>query len=58
LIERDHFEDPGADGRVLSKRIFKKWVGDCCGLGKRQVAGSCKCDNEPPVSTKYEDLLA
>ena len=25
LRERDHLVDSGVDGRIISKRIFKKW---------------------------------
>jgi hypothetical protein len=33
LRERDHWGDPGVDGRVILRRIFRKWdVGVCTGL--------------------------
>jgi hypothetical protein len=27
LREGDHLRDPGVDGRIISKRIFRKWDG-------------------------------
>jgi hypothetical protein len=28
LRERKHLEDLGVDGKIISRWIFKKWVGD------------------------------
>jgi len=28
LIERDHYEDPGIDGRIILIWIFRKWYGE------------------------------
>jgi hypothetical protein len=34
LGERDHLGDPGVDGRIILRRIFRKWgVGVWTGLG-------------------------
>jgi hypothetical protein len=33
LRERDHLQDPDVDGRIIIKRLFKKWdVGSETGL--------------------------
>jgi hypothetical protein len=39
--ERDHSEDQGIDGRVILKRILKKWEEgvDWIDLAQEQVAG-------------------
>jgi hypothetical protein len=28
VTERDHLEEPGVDGRIILKWIFRKWNGD------------------------------
>ena len=61
LREKDQLEDPDLDGRIILKRIFKKWGGghglDLSGSGYGQVAGSCECGNEPLGSIKRGEFL-
>ena len=61
LRERDHLEEPGGDGRIILRWLFRKrhvraWTGSMwlrIGTGK----GTCKCGNEPSVSTKCGEFL-
>jgi hypothetical protein len=51
LRETDHMEEPGVDGKMILSWIFRKWDGghglDRSGSGQGQVAGTCKCGNQP-----------
>jgi hypothetical protein len=61
LRERDHWGDPGVDGRIILRWIFRKWDEgyrlDSAGSGQRQVAGTCECGNEPSGSIKCGKFL-
>jgi len=53
--------NPGVDGRIILRLIFRKWdMGyglDRAGSGKGQVAGTCECGNEPSGSIQYGEFL-
>ena len=56
LKERNHMADLGVDGRIILRRIFRKWDGETwlgwSGLGQEHVAGCCECGNEISDSIK------
>ena len=61
LRDRDHLEDPGVDGRIILRWIFRKWDVknglDRSGSGEGQVAGTCECGNEPSGSINCGEFL-
>ena len=62
LRERDHWGDPGANGNIILRWVFKKWdVGVWTGSSwlriGREVAGFSECGNEPSVSIKCGEFL-
>ena len=62
LRERDHLGDPGVDGWIIIRWIFRKldvviWTGSSW-LKIGTVAGTCECGNEPSDSIKCGEFLA
>jgi len=56
-------EDPGVDGRIILRLIFRKWDGGeartglvWLGIG-REVVGPCQRGNEPSGSVKFGECL-
>ena len=42
LREGDHLKDPGIDGRIILKWIFKKWGGGVNRINLTQDRGGCR----------------
>ena len=61
LRERDHFEDPGVDGRIILRGSTggEMWgYGlDRAGSGYGQVAGTCECGKESSSYMKCGEFL-
>jgi len=49
--ERDHLGDPGVDGMMILRWIFRKWD---VGYG---LACTCECGNEPSGSIRCWEFL-
>ena len=61
FLGRGHLGDPGVDGRILLRRIFRKWdVGVWTGSIWLRIgtgAGTCECGNEYSDSIKCGEFL-
>jgi hypothetical protein len=57
LRGRNHWGDPGVGGRIILRRIFRKWdVGVWTGLSWLRIetcGGHFECGYEPSGSIKY-----
>ena len=59
--ERDHWGDPGVDGKIILRGSSGGgkglWGLDGVGSGYGHVAGACDCGNEPSGSIKCGEFL-
>jgi hypothetical protein len=60
LMVTDHLKDPGIDGTIILKWIFRKWDGAETELNCLRIGAGCECGNELSGSIKcggFLDLL-
>jgi hypothetical protein len=59
LREGYHWGDPGVDGRIILRWIFRKWGGGMNGAGSGwgRVAGTCEYGNEISCSINVGNFL-
>ena len=61
LRERDHLGDPGVDGSIILRLIFRKldveYGMDRAGSEEGRVAVTCECGKEPSGSIKCWKIL-
>jgi hypothetical protein len=61
LRDKDHFKDPGVQGRIILKWAFEKWDGghglDQRGSKQGQVTSSCECGNDSSDYIKCGEFL-
>jgi hypothetical protein len=58
LRERDNWGDRDVDGRIILRRIFRKWEGVVgTGWSWAHVAGTCEYGNELSDSIKCGEIL-
>jgi hypothetical protein len=61
MKERGYLRDPGVDGGIILRRIFRNWELEMwtrsTWFRRGKVAGSCECGNECSVSIKCGEFL-
>jgi len=57
LRERDHLGDPGVDGRIILRWIFRKWDVRVWTESSWLRIGTWECGNEPSGSVKCGEFL-
>jgi hypothetical protein len=56
LRKKDHLEDPGVEGRIIFRLIFRKWDKTWTGMIWFRIetgGGHLKCGNKTSGSTKF-----